>query len=129
MILAKGLCKVCNKITYLENKKYGLCPVHNRARLQADNPKKKQPIRLAPKREATGEAALFKAIWFSRPHYCTNCNEFLGHEAKSWFFSHIKSKGAYPELRLDPANIQLLCLTCHNLYDQGTREAYNNRKA
>ena len=78
-------------------------------------------------RSPTGEAKLFKEIWSKRPHFCVNCNAFLGSEPRTYFFSHIKGKGAHPELRLVESNIQLLCLVCHNLYDQGLREEYNNR--
>jgi len=71
------------------------------------------------RRKKTGEAALFAEIWSVRPHYCTHCGDWLGHEMRAWFFSHIKSKGAYPELRLEPDNIQLLCRRCHDRYDNG----------
>jgi 5-methylcytosine-specific restriction endonuclease McrA len=78
-------------------------------------------------RSPTGEAKLFYEIWSKRPHYCVNCKAYLGNEPRAHYFSHIKSKGAYPELRLDPNNIQLLCIQCHTLYDSGTIEQYKNR--
>jgi len=80
------------------------------------------------RRTPTGEAELFRAIWGERPHICTNCKVPLGEEAKVFFFSHIKGKGAHPELRLDKENIQLLCWQCHTEYDHGSREKYENRK-
>lgn len=79
------------------------------------------------KRKPTGEKELFLRIWASRMHVCINCGVGLGKEPKVGYFSHIKSKGAYPELRLDETNIQLLCLPCHQAYDQGTKEQYNKR--
>lgn len=33
--------------------------------------------------------------------------------ASPYFFDHIISKGARPDLKLDPDNIQLLCVDCH----------------
>lgn len=45
------------------------------------------------KRKSTGEKELFFEIWNERIHYCINCNEYLGNEAKSFHFSHIKPKG------------------------------------
>lgn len=62
---------------------------------------------------------MFTQIWMERPHYCQHCAKPLGPAMHSYYFSHIKSKGAHPELRLDPDNIQLLCLPCHNKYDNG----------
>lgn len=80
------------------------------------------------KRKSTGEKKLFLEIWNERIHYCINCNEYLGNEAKAHYFSHIKPKGLYPELRLDKSNIQLLCFDCHYAYDFQSKEKYNERK-
>lgn len=88
-------------------------------------PLKRSPIK--KKYKATGEAEMFKEIWEERPHVCTNCKVPLGNEAKTWFFAHIHSKKQYPELRLIPANIRLLCFECHQQYDQGTKESFEKR--
>jgi len=63
----------------------------------------------------TGERDMFLEIWQERAHYCTNpdCRIFLGNEPKVHFFSHIKPKSVYPELRLQKTNIRLLCFDCH----------------
>lgn len=75
------------------------------------------------KRKATGEAALFFTVWNTRPHVCVNCLAGLGNEAKAIYFSHIKNKKKFPELRLDINNIQLLCEACHYAYDfRGAKE-------
>lgn len=87
---------------------------------------KRTPIK--KKFKATGEALMFKEIWDERPHICINCKENLGNEMRTWFFSHIKNKKHYPQLRLDKNNIQLLCLKCHHEYDNGTRESYYKRQ-
>jgi len=58
------------------------------------------------KRKSTGEAIVFYEIWNERQHICENCKIYLGNDARTWFFSHIKSKGKYPELRLEKNNIQ-----------------------
>jgi 5-methylcytosine-specific restriction endonuclease McrA len=78
-------------------------------------------------REPTGELAMFEEIWKERWHHCVNCGSNLGDELNVVFFAHIKSKGAHPELRLEKDNIQLLCFTCHRLYDQGTKAQYKLR--
>jgi hypothetical protein len=80
------------------------------------------------KRKTTGEKDLFLRIWNTRKHFCTNCGVSLGKEPKVGYFSHIKSKGAHPELRLDESNISLLCIICHSAYDQGTKEQFNKLK-
>lgn len=74
------------------------------------------------------EKELFFYIWKTKPRYCTNCKKYLGEEAKAHYFSHIKSKGLYKEMKLMPDNIQLLCLNCHYLFDFDTTERYNKKK-
>ena len=76
------------------------------------------------RRKKTGEKALFYKIWQTRPHVCTNCKEYLGNEAKAWHFAHIKPKGLYPELRLDPDNIRLLCYECHYALDFQSKDKF-----
>lgn len=70
-------------------------------------------------KKATGEKSLFLEIWNERPHNCVKCGIFLGYEPKVYYFSHIKSKGSHPELRLDKSNIELLCFDCHQKYEFG----------
>lgn len=98
---------------------------------QFGNPKPEKILKVKKKyvykRKPTGEKELFLSIWNTRKHFCTNCGVSLGKEPKVGYFSHIKGKGAYPELRLEESNISLLCLICHQAYDQGTREQFNKR--
>lgn len=74
------------------------------------------------KRKTTGEKKLFLEIWEERPHFCVKCGLFLGSEPKVFYFSHIKSKGAHPELRLDKKNIELLCYDCHYAWEFKSRK-------
>lgn len=46
--------------------------------------------------------------------------EFQGTRLFFSLFAHIKPKGRFPELRLDPGNIVLLHPEEHRLLDQGT---------
>jgi hypothetical protein len=135
------LCCECEKHP-IANKKYKLCIYCNYKRLhggktmievQMDRQKtkpikvyqfKKQPLKRTQKptkykRKKTGEWEMFLEIWKERPHYCVNkkCGKYLGEEPQAIFFSHRKSKGAYPELRLCKDNIDLLCPECHRLWD------------
>jgi len=80
------------------------------------------------RRKPTGEKKIFKEIWEEREHRCINCLCHLGDEARVHYFSHIKSKGAYPELRLDKNNIQLLCMECHYAFDHQGSEYFLKRK-
>ncbi len=79
------------------------------------------------KRKPTGELDLFKALWEVRHHICTNCGVGLG-SFNVGFFSHIKSKGSCQQLRLDPTNIQILCLQCHYAFDFRGKDAFEKRK-
>ena len=124
MIYKKGICSECGKDRLIVKPLKKLCGFCNQKRL--DFGKVKKPIkRKFPK--PTGERDLFMAIWLVRPHICTNCVDGLGDEPKTFFFAHIKGKGANPELRLQPSNIRLLCFECHRIYDQGTKEQFNLR--
>ena len=80
------------------------------------------------KRKPTGEANVFREIWNEREHICSNCGLHLGNDARSFYFSHIKPKGKYPELRLDKNNIELLCYECHYARDFQTKEKFENRR-
>jgi len=137
-IKEENKCKECNKDRFIVNKTYGLCSECNYKRLhggksifevniqkQKDKPlkpPKSTSIKVKP-RKKTGEWEMFMEIWAERTHYCVNrsCGKFLGEEPKAIYFSHRKSKGAYPSLRLDKSNIDLLCPECHYQYDHGNR--------
>lgn len=127
MITKFGICSKCGNEGPIPKPSKMLCIKCNEERLQEIRPKKvARPIK--QKRKITGEAALFLSIWLSRPHICTNCKCYLGNEMKTFFFSHILSKGAHPEKRLDPLNIQLLCQECHHAYDFQGKDKFNARK-
>ncbi len=115
MIAKKKICKGCNKETYIWAR--GMC--------KYCQPKK--AMKVAP-RKPTGEGALFLALWKIRNHTCDNCLTYLGDEPCAQFFSHILGKGAHPELRLDPRNIQILCNDCHYAYDFQGKKAFEDRR-
>jgi len=135
----RGECNQCNEEKLIANSR-GVCidctyqnnhGGKTKAEVQKERQKgkvqKKKPIKKTT-RKSTGERDLFVEIWNERPHYCENCKESLGGEPKVHYFSHIKSKGAYPSLRLVKSNIELLCLQCHQLWDFGDRNEFKNRK-
>lgn len=124
--IESGICSKCGEFRVIANKSKKLCYICNKKRLSTKNKKKRQYIKVKPR--VTGERELFLSIWEKRPHFCVNCGAPLGDEPKTHFFSHIKSKAAFPELRLDENNIELLCLQCHYKRDFGSKEDFEKRK-
>lgn len=128
-INSKGLCPDCQYIlTHGKTRKEVY--LERKLERQKDKPIKytsfKRKLQKQPKtyvKKSTGELDMFKKIWEERPHYCTNvnCRKYLGNEMNIQFFSHDKSKGAYPELRNDKKNISILCCDCHYIYEFGDR--------
>lgn len=51
---------------------------------------------------------IYMEIWENRPHVCTNCGVPI-HTPIIHNFSHIRSKGARPDLKYDKDNIEILC--------------------
>lgn len=134
-----GICKGCGKDKLLKNKTFSLCDDCNQLRLHGkdrftrriEKIKSRQvkvKLKKIKPRKTTGEAKLFKEIWFEREHICHNCGIFLGNEMKTFFFMHIKAKGAHPGLRLTKENISLACYDCHTAYDRISIKAYKLRK-
>lgn len=134
------ICKRCKQPRIIVNKKFFLCDNCNQIRLhgkprglrhfeKTKNKETKYKItKIKRKRKTTGEAALFKEIWEEREHICHNCKIPLGDEMKTFFFMHIRSKGAHGKLRLVKTNIELACYDCHTAYDRISIEVYTSRK-
>ena len=72
----------------------------------------------------------YEQVFNSRPHECEECGRGLpdvfrdenGMVVARWQYSHILGKGAFPEFRNDPRNINLLCLDDHQMWEWGKRE-------
>lgn len=123
MKIVKGVCSVCLEESpagilpperFLVNKSKKLCCYHN-TKLKAKPLKKKFP-------KPSGEAKLFKEIWDAlepeqRVSYVTKLPLPDQHEMRTFYFSHILSKGSYPELRLFKENIVLMTLTEHKTWE------------
>ena len=135
------LCKDCNYI-----RRHGISRFETILKKEQQKPKviykiKRKPIRTSKKRikqkfkKPTGEYEVFLQIWEEREHICVNCktnlDRFVDEETQNpsaMLFSHIKSKGAYDELRLVKSNILLNCPDCHYAHEHIGEEAYNKRK-
>jgi len=77
------------------------------------------------KGKKNSQKQMFFEIWEEREHICENCKRHLGKEPLAQFFSHIKPKGLYPELKFTKSNIQLLCFECHYADDFKGKEAFD----
>ena len=117
MKLREFVCVKCGATVNSGSAFHKLCPVCNKARLDAGKKKPKKVKRY--KKKATGEREMFLEIWDEREHICVHCGKNLGDEPKAHYFSHIKPKGLHPKLRLVKNNIELLCMECHRQYDFG----------
>lgn len=134
-----NICKRCSKLRPIVNRTHFICDdcnqirLHGKTRVQRQLDKSsikrvnRKRMRVKP-RKSTGEAELFKEIWSEREHICHNCRIPLGDEMKTFFFMHMKSKGAHGKLRLVKSNIELGCYDCHTAYDRIGIDNYNSRK-
>lgn len=107
-------CRKCKVDLPLDSFNYDRLWKHQRASTCKDCKRSKQASYKRPraKLRTTGEKELFKRIWSERPHVCETCWIYIA-EANVINFDHIKTKGSRPDLRLDPANIRILCSLCH----------------
>jgi len=144
-----GICKECEKERLINSKQ--LCAdcqylkTHGKTRFEVQIEKAKQKpakvyqVKRKPlkkvKKQPTGEYNVFLEIWDEREHVCVNCKQdldrFVDEETGSpspMLFSHIKSKGSRPDLRLDKNNIELLCPDCHHIYEFCGKEEFLKRK-
>lgn len=126
IIVKAGRCFLHNEL-YKESKKSEGRKEKDRIRKEL-RIKKYQSYKPKPKK-VTGERLVFDEIWRERLHFCEVCNEPIVRKNNSvGMFSHILSKGSYPELRLDPENILLKgdglngnC-NCHRKWEERTAE-------
>ena len=64
----------------------------------------------------------FHWVWLHKEHFCEECGRPLP-EYSATFCSHILSRGAHPEMAIDPRNINILCFNHHQQYEFGDRQA------
>lgn len=63
----------------------------------------------------------FRWVWAHKGHYCEECMRPL-REYSAVYCSHIKTRGAFPEMSIDPRNINILCFAHHNEWENGRKE-------
>lgn len=84
---------------------------------------KVNPITDKQKEIYARDKEVYIELWETRAHVCEECNQHLGDEPLSVFFSHILAKSTHPELRHNLANFNILCLIHHYQYEFQDRTA------
>lgn len=100
----KKVCKGCNKQTYIFSQ--GLCKVCSQYKKY--NSKKHEY-----KERRNKDHSFYMQVWDSRDHVCQLCGQSI-HNPRSYNFHHILPKSKHPQDRYNPANIAILCWTCHD---------------
>lgn len=63
----------------------------------------------------------YRFCWDNKPHICEECMRPL-RDYSAVYVSHILTRGAHPDMAHDPRNINILCLSCHNRWENGDRQ-------
>lgn len=120
-------CRGCGKSNYIQNKTHHLCQdcvykKNHGGKSQFEVYSERQRAKKVVIK-STGERKVHLEIWDERPHFCQHCGVNLERFVDSkgrpipHLFSHIKSKGSRPDLRLEKSNFELLCPDCHHRYE------------
>ena len=139
-------CVFCDN-PYIANKTYCLCDSCNykrlhdgKSRLEVYLSEKLPLVKLRQKESLRKrklvldkDAEFYKICFDTKIQRCEECGEVLPMEFKDqrgnliaiYRYSHILTKGAYPEHRHDLNNINILCLKHHKQWEFGDRESMN----
>lgn len=68
------------------------------------------------KNDDEGNAIFYRYCLHHFPRICENCGRPIEHP---WAtnVSHILTRGSHPEMAHDPRNVNILCWTCHELWE------------
>lgn len=118
--------KACNSFTE-GNKatkiKQGLKNSSKNSRPIPAKPKPRQSPLKRKNRNGYRNSKFYRDCWNSRQvKTCDNCDSVLLRYSAA-YISHILSKGAHPALATHPENWNLLCLTCHTLWEFGDKKS------
>jgi len=75
------------------------------------------------------DTSTYLKVWNNKPHECEECGKWLEYAVQEnvikdrSVFSHILSKGAFPEHRNNVENFNLLCFEHHQQYEFGNRKS------
>lgn len=73
------------------------------------------------------DVKFYRFCWKWLDHYCEETGIYL-RDYSAVFVSHILSRGAYPEMRWDIRNINILSFKAHQEWEFGTFEKKQNMK-
>lgn len=119
-IFSHGRCKPCADKVYFAKKR----ELAKNKPKQQPLPKQRKPIKQFSARSAEvirKDNEFYSLVWAVKVHYCEECSEYLGDEINKVYFSHILSKGSFPNLRHDMDNVRLLCFGHHQQWEFGDR--------
>ena len=114
----KKICRGCGELSFLWARK--MCKACD----YKENPPKSDIKRTAIKykKRETGELEFMKMVWEASAHNCEECGVYLP-EFSPAFISHILSKGAAGEHRLNPVNVNILCYAHHQQWEFGDKKS------
>lgn len=64
----------------------------------------------------------YRFCWKHKPHVCEECMKPLK-EYSATYISHIRTRGAFPEMAFDCRNVNILCVEHHNQWENGDRKS------
>lgn len=64
----------------------------------------------------------YRFCWKHKPHICEECMKPLK-EYSATYISHIRTRGAFPEMAFDCRNVNILCFNHHNQWENGDRKS------
>lgn len=128
--IEKGVCKNCGLLKPIVNRTYKLCQECNKSRLNNETtyvkpkPHKTNSIGLKRLKTREKDREVYRQVFESKPNICEGCGVELsgvfendGKIVDIWQYSHILSKGAFPQFRHNPKNFNRLCFHCHQIWE------------
>ena len=127
MTYKTGICSSCEHETRIYHSKNMLCfYCWKKSKIGTWSPMGKgSPIKkISRKGKETikKDNEFYSKIWKKCNGKCEECNKDLGITFNKSYISHILSKGAYPSLRHNEKNINVLCFECHQQWEFGDRK-------
>ncbi len=87
------------------------------------------PLRVSLQRELFGTGhtpeeneRFYRFCWKHKPHICEECMKPLK-EYSATYISHIRTRGAFPEMAFDCRNVNILCFEHHKQWENGDRKS------
>jgi hypothetical protein len=142
----KGECKECKEVKWISNDR-GLCMEcvyrrNHQGKSMFDVRKsffKSSPPKFSVKKwkkqdfkdKQNKDRDMYRWLFDNKPQICEECghalpDEFEDRNGKIVYvarYSHILSKGAYPEFRYDKRNFNILCYHHHSMWEHGDKES------